>query len=83
MVERSSLAAWISSNSNQKTSDNTCDMFGAKTASCPYPKDPEHMVVRLNSEKASPRTFNTTTKRGLSEDRRYGSILAFRADYVA
>lgn len=41
------------------------------------------MIVLLSSEKASLLTSNTTTERGLSEGRRYGSILDFRADYVA
>jgi len=41
------------------------------------------MIVRLSSEKAATHISDTTTKRGLSEDSRYGSILAFEADHVA
>jgi hypothetical protein len=44
MLGRTLLVTGISLRSDQKASDNTCDMFGvqvAKTAWCPYPKDSE------------------------------------------
>lgn len=86
MLGRTLLVTGISLRSDQKASDNTCDMFGvqvAKTAGAHTQKTLKPMIVRLSFEKASPRISNTTTKHGLSKDRRYGSILAFGADHVA
>lgn len=48
-----------------------------------YLKDSDPMTARHSFEEASPCFSYNTTKRGLSKHKRYGSILAFRADHVA